>query len=45
MQAARGLDDAADARWFPLDAIPPLAFDHADMLQAARAKLEAGELK
>lgn len=45
MQAARGLDDAADARWFPLDAIPPLAFDHADMLQAARAKLEAGELR
>ncbi|MEV8398841.1 NUDIX hydrolase [Streptomyces niveus] len=30
-------DDAADARWFPLNALPPLAFDHADILHEADA--------
>ena len=28
-------DDAAKAQWFPLDEIPPLAFDHDKMLRAA----------
>jgi 8-oxo-dGTP diphosphatase len=32
-------DDAADARWFPLTALPALAFDHAEVIASARAYL------
>lgn len=28
-------DDAVRAEWWPLDALPPLAFDHADIIRAA----------
>jgi 8-oxo-dGTP diphosphatase len=37
-------DDAAESAWFPVDALPPMAFDHADILlytmQRLRGKLE-----
>jgi len=35
----RGGDDAADARWFPLNEIPALAFDHEKILKAAMEKM------
>lgn len=31
----RAGDDAKLAQWFPLDALPPLAFDHAEILEKA----------
>ena len=33
--AVAGQDDAAKAEWFPLSALPELAFDHADIMQDA----------
>ncbi len=34
-----GGDDAHEAAWHPLDSPPPLAFDHALILRAARERL------
>lgn len=40
----KGADDAADARWFPIDALPEMAFDHREVMAQAiedlRARLE-----
>jgi 8-oxo-dGTP diphosphatase len=33
--AVRGQDDAAKAEWFPLSALPELAFDHAEIMRDA----------
>ena len=39
IQEVKGGDDAASARWFPLDDIPSLAFDHDCILRMATQRL------
>lgn len=39
MQEVKGGDDASDARWFALDEMPPLAFDHDQILRKAEKTL------
>ena len=34
----RAADDARAAAWFPLDELPPLAFDHAEILRRAQRR-------
>lgn len=34
-----GGDDASEARWFALDRLPPLAFDHDEIVSLALARL------
>lgn len=36
----KGSDDAVKAQWFPLDEIPPLAFDHDDIMYKAIEQLK-----
>ena len=36
---AKAGDDAAEVGWFPLDAPPPMAFDHAMILERAKVRL------
>lgn len=36
----KGGDDAAKAQWFSLDKVPPLAFDHNDILRKAMEQLK-----
>jgi 8-oxo-dGTP diphosphatase len=35
----RAADDAADVRWFPLAKLPPLAFDHEQILERVRIRV------
>lgn len=39
-EAVKGGDDASDARWFDIDSLPHLAFDHNDILREARQALK-----
>ena len=39
LQEVKGGDDAADARWFALDEVPQLAFDHDQILRKAEQAL------
>ena len=32
-------DDAANTRWFPLHDLPPLAFDHGEVMEMVKSKL------
>jgi 8-oxo-dGTP diphosphatase len=37
---AKAATDAAEAQWFPLSKLPKLAFDHAEIVDLARARLQ-----
>lgn len=37
---AKAATDAANAQWFPVSKLPKLAFDHADILRSALARLQ-----
>lgn len=39
LSEVHGGDDAAQAQWFPIDEVPPLAFDHDHILRHATAAL------
>jgi 8-oxo-dGTP diphosphatase len=34
-------DDAAETAWFPFDALPPLAFDHSEILKQVKERLNS----
>ena len=36
----QGRDDADEAAWFPIDSLPQLAFDHADIIHAALERIK-----
>jgi 8-oxo-dGTP diphosphatase len=39
MLPVKGMDDAMNAQWFLIDNLPPLAFDHQDVIDFARKRL------
>lgn len=44
IQDAIAGDDASECRWFPIIELPPMAFDHADIIQKALFMLRIGIL-
>lgn len=36
----KGADDASEAKWFHINSIPPLAFDHQEILEMALPKIQ-----
>ena len=43
--AVTGQDDAAKAQWFPINALPQLAFDHEEIMRDAKSIFEQKRLK
>ena len=41
----KGSDDAQEAKWFSIDELPPLAFDHEDILKDAIKRIRNNETK
>ncbi len=44
MKEVKGSDDAHLAQWFPVSKVPPLAFDHDEVLQKALQQIEKDRL-
>jgi 8-oxo-dGTP diphosphatase len=42
--ALKAGDDAAKAQWFALDKLPPLAFDHGDVMEILKLKSDSTSL-
>ena len=40
----KGADDAIQAKWFPIDSIPPLAFDHDKILRMALEEIKKDKI-
>ncbi len=40
LHEVKGMDDAAEAKWFPVEDLPPLAFDHAKIVEDAVEKIK-----
>ena len=40
VREAKGGDDAAEARWFPINALPKLAFDHEEIFRDALTQVK-----